>query len=96
VVCAECDAAMRLLDEGASEQIEFVLASFRLVHPVRPKFARACCDHIAQAAAISQNRVGPPGLTRSIADPLLTCESDSPAPYRNIVSSALCHCAASG
>ena len=52
--CAECGGKMKLLGEDVSEQLEYVPASFRVIRHVRPKFACACCDHIAQAPAPSR------------------------------------------
>ncbi|CAE6867435.1 hypothetical protein R69658_07943 [Paraburkholderia aspalathi] len=52
--CSKCGAPMKPLDEDVSEQLEYVPASFRVIHHVRPKFACSCCDHTAQAAAPSR------------------------------------------
>jgi transposase len=52
--CSECGGKMKLLGEEVAEQLEYVPASFRVIRHVRPKFACACCDHIAQAAAPSR------------------------------------------
>jgi transposase len=49
--CTACGGQMKLLGEDVAEQLEYVPASFRVIRQVRPKFACACCDHIAQAAA---------------------------------------------
>lgn len=51
---AECGGKMKRLGEDTSEQLEYVPASFRVIRHVRPKFACACCDHIAQAPAPSR------------------------------------------
>ena len=50
-ICTACGGQMKLLGEDVAEQLEYVPASFRVIRHVRPKFACACCDHIAQAAA---------------------------------------------
>lgn len=52
--CSECGGKLKLLGEDVAEQLEYVPASFRVIRHVRPKFACACCDHIAQAAAPSR------------------------------------------
>jgi transposase len=52
--CSECGGKLKPLGEDVSEQLEYVPASFRVIRHVRPKFACACCDHIAQAAAPSR------------------------------------------
>ena len=52
--CPECGGKLKLLGEDVAEQLEYVPASFRVLRHVRPKFACACCDHIAQAAAPSR------------------------------------------
>lgn len=52
--CLECGGKIKLLGEDVAEQLEYVPASFRVIRHVRPKFACACCDHIAQAAAPSR------------------------------------------
>ena len=54
VTCSECGGKLKLLGEDVAEQLEYVPASFRVIRHVRPKFACACCDHIAQAAAPSR------------------------------------------
>jgi len=52
--CTACGGAMKPLGEDISEQLEYVPASFRVIRHVRPKLACSCCDHIAQAAALSR------------------------------------------
>lgn len=52
--CAECGGRMKRLGEDVSEQLEYVPSSFRVIRHVRPKFACASCDHIAQAPAPSR------------------------------------------
>jgi transposase len=52
--CSKCGAPMKPLGEDVSEQLEYVPASFRVIHHVRSKFACSCCDHTAQAAAPSR------------------------------------------
>ncbi|RKP43488.1 IS66 family transposase [Pararobbsia silviterrae] len=52
--CEACGGQMKLLGEDVAEQLEYVPASFRVIRHVRPKFACAGCDHIAQAAAPSR------------------------------------------
>lgn len=53
-ICTACGAAIKLLGEDVSEQLEYVPASFRVIRHVRPKLACTCCDHIAQAPAPSR------------------------------------------
>ncbi|CAJ0783648.1 IS66 family transposase [Ralstonia chuxiongensis] len=63
--CTACGNPMKQLGEDVSEQLEYVPASFRVIHHVRPKLACTCCDHIAQAAAPSrpiERGVAGPGL----------------------------------
>jgi len=83
--CSECGAAMKPLGEDVSEQLEYVPASFRVIRHVRPKFACACCDHIAQAAApgrpIERGLAGP-GL---LAHVLVTKFADHVPLYRQSV-----------
>jgi len=52
--CADCGAPMKPLGEDVAEQLEYVPASFRVLHHVRPKFACSCCDSIVQAPAPSR------------------------------------------
>jgi len=52
--CTACGGVMKPLGEDISEQLEYVPASFRVIRHVRPKLACSCCDHIAQAAALSR------------------------------------------
>ena len=56
---------MKHLGEDASEQLEFMPASFRVIRHVRPKLACACCDTIVQAPAPSrpiERGIAGPGL----------------------------------
>lgn len=83
--CSECGAAMKLLGEDVSEQLEYVPASFRVIRHVRPKFACSCCDHIAQAAAPSrpiERGLAGPGL---LAHVLVTKFADHVPLYRQSV-----------
>ena len=61
--CAQCGSAMTYLGEDVAEQLEYVPASFKVIRHVRPKFACTCCEHIAQAPAISRP------ISRGIAGP---------------------------
>jgi transposase len=63
--CSQCGGSMKLLGEAVSEQLEYVPASFKVIRHVRPKYACACCDHIAQAAAPTRP------IARGIAGPSL-------------------------
>jgi transposase len=49
--CAECGGTMKWLGDDMSEQLEYVPARFKVIRHVRPKYACACCDRIAQAPA---------------------------------------------
>jgi transposase len=61
--CAECGGAMKWLGADVSEQLEYVPARFKVIRHVRPKYACACCDRIAQAPAptrpIARGLAGP-------------------------------------
>lgn len=52
--CPECGSDLAWLGEDVSEQLEYVLASFRVIRHVRPKLACNGCDHIVQAPAPSR------------------------------------------
>jgi transposase len=52
--CALCGSEMTYLGEDVCEQLEYVAASFKVLRHVRPKFACTCCEHIAQAGAVSR------------------------------------------
>ena len=49
--CPDCGGQFKHLGEDASEMLEYVPASFKVIRHVRPKLACARCDHIAQAEA---------------------------------------------
>lgn len=49
--CPDCGGQFKSLGEDASEMLEYVPASFKVIRYVRPKLACTRCDHIAQAAA---------------------------------------------
>lgn len=49
--CPDCGGRSKHLGEDASEMLEYVPASFKVIRHVRPKPACTRCDHIAQAAA---------------------------------------------
>lgn len=83
--CSECGGKLKLLGEDVSEQLEYVPASFRVIRHVRPKFACACCDHIAQAAAPSrpiERGLAGPGL---LAHVLISKFADHLPLYRQSV-----------
>lgn len=54
---------LRYLGEDVSEILDYIPGYFQVVRHVRPKFSRACCSHIIQAAApsrpIDRARYGP-------------------------------------
>lgn len=52
--CPDCGGRLKPLGEDVAEQLEYVLAHFRVIRPRRPKLACACCDRIVQAAAPSR------------------------------------------
>jgi hypothetical protein len=52
--CPACGGALKLLGEDASEILEYVPSSFKVIRHVRPKLACARCDKIVQAAAPSR------------------------------------------
>jgi transposase len=54
---------MKWLGEDVSEQLEYLPARFKVIRHVRPKYACACCDHIAQASAPTRP------IARGIAGP---------------------------
>lgn len=61
--CPACGGQWKPIGEDVAEMLEYVPASFRVIRHVRPKYACACCDAMAQAPA--------PGrpLERSVAGP---------------------------
>jgi transposase len=63
--CPACGGGLRPLGEDVAEQLEYVPASFRVIHHVRPKLACSCCDAIVQAPAPSrpiERGIAGPGL----------------------------------
>jgi transposase len=52
--CPACGGALKLLGEDASEMLEYIPSSFKVIRHVRPKLACLRCDKIAQAAAPSR------------------------------------------
>lgn len=52
--CPDCGGPMRRLGEDASEMLEYVPASFRVVRHVRPKLVCSRCDRIVQSEAPSR------------------------------------------
>lgn len=52
--CPACGGGLRNLGEDVAEQLEYVLANFRMIRHVRPKLACICCDVIVQAPASSR------------------------------------------
>lgn len=61
--CPDCGGAWKRLGEDASDVLEFVPSSFRVVRHVRPRLACTCCDRMAQAPAPSRP------IARSFAGP---------------------------
>jgi transposase len=61
--CSECGGIMRRLGEDASEVLEYVPESFKVVRHVRPKFSCAGCERIVQSPAptrpIERGMAGP-------------------------------------
>jgi transposase len=61
--CPSCGGTLKLLGEDASEMLEYIPSSFKVIRHVRPKLACARCDKIVQAAApsrpISRGLAGP-------------------------------------
>ncbi len=61
--CRSCGGQLRPLGEDASEMLEYVPASLRVIRLVRPKLACARCDVIVQAPAptrpIARGQAGP-------------------------------------
>ncbi|WP_153112192.1 IS66 family transposase, partial [Propionivibrio limicola] len=61
--CPDCGGPLKKLGEDVAEVLEYVPASFRVIHHVRPKLACAACDRIVQAAApnrpIAKGAAGP-------------------------------------
>jgi transposase len=61
--CPACGGAFKLLGEDASEMLEYIPSSFKVIRHVRPKLACSRCDKIVQAAApsrpISRGLAGP-------------------------------------
>jgi transposase len=59
------------LGEDASEMLEYVPASFKVIRHVRPKLGRTCCDCIVQGAGgepadrTRPGRTGTAGARRS-------------------------------
>ncbi|MEM5317600.1 IS66 family transposase, partial [Paraburkholderia sp. JHI869] len=83
--CTQCGGLMKSLGEDVAEQLEYVPASFRVIRHVRPKFACACCDHIAQAPAPSrpiERGLAGPGL---LAHVLVSKFADHVPLYRQSV-----------
>jgi len=52
--CPDCGGALKPLGEDASEILEWVPASFKVIRQVRPKLACGRCDKILQAEAPSR------------------------------------------
>lgn len=61
--CPNCGGAMRRLGEDATEVLEYVPASFKVIRHVRPKFSCRVCETIVQAPMpslpIERGRPGP-------------------------------------
>jgi transposase len=61
--CPNCGGAMRRLGEDATEVLEYVPASFKVIRHVRPKFSCRMCETIVQAPMpslpIERGRPGP-------------------------------------
>ncbi|MFZ0304479.1 MAG: IS66 family transposase [Terracidiphilus sp.] len=49
--CPECGGALRKLGEDVSEMLEYIPASFFVIHHVRPKLSCARCSCVVQAPA---------------------------------------------
>jgi transposase len=52
--CPACGGTLKLLGEDASEMLEYIPSSFKVIRHVRPKLACARCDKIVQATAPSR------------------------------------------
>ena len=67
--CCECGGELKPLGEDVSEQLEIIDSAFKVIRHIRRKKACACCDHIAQAAALSRPiecGIAGPGLLAQI------------------------------
>lgn len=53
-VCPDCGGELRKLGEDASEMLEYVPHSFKVIRCVRPKLSCSRCERIVQAAAPSR------------------------------------------
>ena len=65
LVCPDCGGAWQRLGEDASEVLEYIPSSLRVVRHVRPRLSCRCCERIAQAPAPSRpiaRGVAGPGL----------------------------------
>jgi len=63
--CPDCGGKLKHLGEDVSEILEYVPASLKVIHYVRPKLACAGCDRIVQAEAPSrpiERGIAGPGL----------------------------------
>ena len=63
--CPKCGGTLRLLGEDASEVLERIPASYKVIRHVRPKYSCGRCQHIVQAPAPSRP------LERVMAGPAL-------------------------
>ena len=63
--CPDCGGALRQFGEDASEQLERVPATFKVIRHVRPKFACNHCERIVEAPAPSRP------IERGLAGPAL-------------------------
>ena len=52
--CPSCGGELKRLGEDVSEPLDYVPAGFRVIRPVRPKFACAKCDALVQTNAPSR------------------------------------------
>jgi transposase len=52
--CPDCGARLRQFGEDASEQLERIPATYKVIRHVRPKFACSGCDRVVETPAPSR------------------------------------------
>ena len=63
--CSDCGGFLKQFGEDASEQLEYVPESFKVIRHVRPKFACTACERVVEAPAPSRP------IERGLAGPAL-------------------------